>query len=123
MVPTSAAPAGNSIGGQGWQVRRIRLFNSTVSTDFEVTEVSIRDLRAALDDGRVTSVRLVQAYLRRIEAYDRGGPCLNSVVVLNPDALLADAAASDQRRSRGELRGPGRHSVHGQGQVAIWRPV
>jgi len=105
VVPTSAAPAGNSIGGQGWQVRRIRLFNSTVSTDFEVTEAGIRDLRAALDDGRVTSVRLVQAYLRRIEAYDRGGPCLNSVVVLNPDAL-ADAAASDQRRSRGELRGP-----------------
>jgi amidase len=70
-----------------------------------VTETGIAELREALTEGRVTSVALVESYLRRIEAYDRSGPLLNSVVVLNPDAL-ADAAASDQRRSRGELLGP-----------------
>ena len=72
---------------------------------FEVAEAGIADLRRALDDGRVTSVGLVESYLRRIDAYDRGGPRLNSVIVFNPDAL-AEAEASDQRRSRGELLGP-----------------
>ena len=72
---------------------------------FEVTEVGIGELRRALEDRRVTSVQLVEAYLRRIEAYDRNGPTLNSIVVDNDDAL-ADAAASDRRRSTGELLGP-----------------
>ena len=72
---------------------------------FEVAEAGIADLRDALDDGRVTSVQLVEAYLRRIDAYDRHGPALNAIVVFNDDAL-ADAAASDRRRSEGDLRGP-----------------
>lgn len=71
---------------------------------FEVTEAGIAELRAGLDDGRVSSVQLVESYLRRIEVYDRAGPTLNSVVVLNSDAL-AEAVASDERRSRSELRG------------------
>lgn len=76
-----------------------------MKTPFEVTEAGIADLRGALEDGRVTSVQLVEAYLARIAAYDRSGPTLNSVVVLNDDAL-DDAAAADRRRSRGELLGP-----------------
>lgn len=72
---------------------------------FDVTEAGIAELRGGLDDGRVTSAGLVESYLRRIEAYDRNGPALNSVVVLNPDAF-DEASASDQRRARGELRGP-----------------
>ena len=72
---------------------------------FEIAEVDIAGLRRALEDGRVTSVGLVEAYRRRIAAFDRAGPRLNSVIVDNPDAL-AEAAASDARRSRGELRGP-----------------
>lgn len=72
---------------------------------FEVTEAGIADIRRALEDGRVTSVQLVEAYLRRIEAYDRNGPALNAMVVLN-DAAPAEAAASDERRSRGGLLGP-----------------
>jgi len=72
---------------------------------FEIAEVDIAGLRRALEDGRVTSIGLVEAYRRRIAAFDRAGPRLNSVIVDNPDAL-AEAAASDARRSRGELRGP-----------------
>ena len=56
-------------------------------SSFEVAEAGIAELRAALDAGRVTSVQLVQAYLRRIEAYDREGPTLNSIVMVNDDAL------------------------------------
>ena len=73
----------------------------------EVTEVSIAELRAALEAGRTTAVELVQAYLSRIDAYD--GPntptALNAVVVRNPNAL-EEAQACDARRARGETLGP-----------------
>jgi amidase len=70
----------------------------------EVTEVSIGQLRAALEAGQTTAVELVQAYLARINAYD-GADKLNAVVVLNP-AALKEAQASDARRARGETLGP-----------------
>jgi amidase len=72
---------------------------------FDVVEASIADLRAALEEGRTTSEELTTAYLARIEAYDRNGPRLNAVVVMNPEAL-DDARASDARRARGETLGP-----------------
>ena len=50
---------------------------------FEVAETGIGELREALAAGRVSSVEVVEAYLSRIEAYDRGGPRLNAVVVDN----------------------------------------
>ena len=71
----------------------------------DVVEASIADLRAALQDGRTTAEGLVQSYLARIEAYDRSGPTLNSVVVMNP-AALDEARASDARRRDGALLGP-----------------
>ena len=74
---------------------------------FEVTEVSIAELRAALEAGRTTAVELVEAYLARIEAYDGANTAtqLNAVVVRNPDAL-EEARASDARRARGETLSP-----------------
>ncbi len=73
----------------------------------EVTEVSIAQLRAALESGQTTAVELVKAYLARIEAYDAPGTvtALNAVVVRNPDALK-EAEASDARRARGQTLGP-----------------
>jgi Asp-tRNA(Asn)/Glu-tRNA(Gln) amidotransferase A subunit family amidase len=47
----------------------------------------------------------VTKYLQRIHTYDTKGPCLNSIIVSNP-AVYDEAAASDQRRKAGELRGP-----------------
>lgn len=73
----------------------------------QVTEVSIAQLRAALESGQTTAVELVNAYLARIDAYD--GPqtatALNAVVVRNPEALK-EAEASDARRAKGETLGP-----------------
>ncbi|WP_263263337.1 amidase [Pseudomonas sp. RIT-PI-S] len=73
----------------------------------EVTEVSIADLRAALEAGQTTAVELVQAYLARIDAYDGldTPTALNAVVVRNPEALK-EAQASDARRARGETLSP-----------------
>jgi amidase len=74
---------------------------------FDVVEASIADLRDALDAGRVSAVELLDAYLARIEAYDRPGTAtaLNALVVMNPDARV-EAEASDDRRARGETVGP-----------------
>ncbi|MCX4776083.1 amidase [Streptomyces sp. NBC_01264] len=74
---------------------------------FDVVETCIADLREALEKGETTAVGLLDAYLARIEAYDRPGTAtaLNAMVVMNPDAR-ADAAASDARRARGETLGP-----------------
>ncbi|MFB8891937.1 amidase [Microbacterium plantarum] len=73
----------------------------------EVYEASIGELGAALASGEATAVELVEAYVARIDAYD--GPdtatALNAIVVRNP-AALAEARASDERRARGESRGP-----------------
>ncbi|MGN4047669.1 amidase [Pseudomonas sp. SM4] len=73
----------------------------------EVTEVSIAQLRAALESGQTTAVELVQAYLARIDAYDGADTptALNAVVVRNPEALN-EAQAADARRAKGETLGP-----------------
>lgn len=59
----------------------------------------------ALAAGDVSAANLTQAYLDRIEAIDRAGPQLQSVLALNPDAM-AQAEASDARRKDGETLGP-----------------
>ena len=73
----------------------------------EVTEVSIAQLRAALESGQTTAVELVQAYLARIDAYDTPDTptALNAVVVRNPQVLI-EAQASDARRAKGQTLGP-----------------
>ncbi|MFJ8011419.1 amidase [Streptomyces sp. NPDC096339] len=74
---------------------------------FDVVETCIADLRTALEKGETTAVGLLDAYLARIDAYDRPGTAtaLNAMVVMNPHAR-ADAEASDARRARGETLGP-----------------
>ncbi|RUX27876.1 amidase [Mesorhizobium sp. M7A.F.Ca.US.011.01.1.1] len=70
-----------------------------------LVEATIDQLRRALDDGTVTSVELVGAYLRRVAHFDRHGISLNAVPVLNPD-MFEEAVASDQRRRNGTVLGP-----------------
>jgi amidase len=60
-----------------------------------VENLSIAELQQALTVGRTTATTLTQAYLARIEAYDRAGPKLNSVREVNPEAL-AIAASLDR---------------------------
>ncbi|SJZ47771.1 amidase [Enhydrobacter aerosaccus] len=52
-----------------------------------IDNASLADVQQALAAGTITSSALTQAYLARIEAYDRAGPRLNSVREVNPDAL------------------------------------
>jgi amidase len=72
---------------------------------YDVVEKSIPELQAAMAAGQVTSRQLVDAYLARIEAYDRSGPALNAIVVVNPRAR-DEASALDAERRRSGARGP-----------------
>jgi amidase len=54
---------------------------------FRVVEATIADIHAAYRDGSLTARQLVQIYLDRIDAYDKQGPSINSVISLNPKAL------------------------------------
>ena len=70
-----------------------------------VEEATIPELRAALLEGRLTARQLVEHYLERIEAYDRQGPSLNALIVVNPRALER-AEALDAALAAGEPTGP-----------------
>jgi Asp-tRNA(Asn)/Glu-tRNA(Gln) amidotransferase A subunit family amidase len=81
----------------------------TASAQLEVAEASIEELQRAMSERRTTSAQLVEAYLARIAAYDvedtGGGPGLNAIIRLNPQARV-EAAALDAERARGTIRGP-----------------
>ena len=98
-------------------IKRLTLFFVLVATassaatavaltqELEVTEATIVELQAAMTAGTVTSVDLVDAYLERIAAYDKEGPRLNAIVLINPRARQR-AAALDQERREQSPRGP-----------------
>ncbi|HYF10979.1 MAG TPA: amidase [Actinomycetota bacterium] len=74
-------------------------------TAFEFAEATITDLGARMAAGELTSARLTEAYVNRIEALDRRGPELRSVIGVEPDAV--DVARSlDAERAAGRVRGP-----------------
>jgi Asp-tRNA(Asn)/Glu-tRNA(Gln) amidotransferase A subunit family amidase len=78
---------------------------ATQSTAFQVEEATIAQIQAAMKSGQLTCRGLVQQYLRRIEAYDKNGPAINAIVVVNPDAL-AQADALDARYKQSGPAGP-----------------
>ncbi|PYQ16498.1 MAG: amidase [Acidobacteria bacterium] len=71
----------------------------------QFNEATVADLQADMAAGRLTSVQLTQYYIDRIMALDQGGPNVNSVIELNPDAL-AMAQGADNLRARGRVLGP-----------------
>ena len=72
---------------------------------FEVHEASIADIHAAMAEKRLTCRGLVESYLARIAAFDKNGPALNAIVIINGEAL-AQADALDRRFAQGGLTGP-----------------
>lgn len=57
------------------------------STVPEILEATIEGIHSAYRSGQLTSRQLVQMYLDRIEAYDRRGPAINSIITINSKAL------------------------------------
>jgi len=72
---------------------------------FDLDEATIDDLQRMQASGSRSARDLVRAYLDRIEAVDRSGPELRSVIELNPDALAIAADLDRERKEKGP-RGP-----------------
>jgi amidase len=72
---------------------------------FDLSEATIADLQEGMRTGKWSARSLAEKYLARIEAIDRNGPALKSVIEVNPDALAIADALDRERRSKGE-RGP-----------------
>src|ERR1700680_3414822 len=68
-------------------------------------EPTIVDIQAAIGSKTLTCRQLVQLYLDRIEAYDKKGPSLNAIIVVNPN-VLAEADALDARFLQSGFVGP-----------------
>lgn len=77
---------------------------------FQLENATIKDIQGAMSDGSLTSVELVNLYLRRIQAYNQSSTIspvqpLNAILFLNPD-VLEDAAQADRLRKQGIVLGP-----------------
>jgi len=76
---------------------------ATAPSDF--SEATVTQLQGLMGAGQARSVDLVNFYLRRIQALDQGGPMVNSVIEVNPDAL-AIAQTRDADRQAGKVLSP-----------------
>lgn len=72
---------------------------------FELDEITVAQLQDGMSSGKLTARAIAQKYLDRIAAIDKGGPRVNSVIEINPDALSIADSLDDERRSKG-IRGP-----------------
>ena len=69
---------------------------------FNVVEATIPEIRAALEQKRLTSHELVTLYLARIGMYEDK---LHCIITVNPNALK-EADERDRERAAGRIRGP-----------------
>jgi len=79
--------------------------SSPPAAAFDLEELTIVGLQQRMASGGETARSLAEKYLARIDAIDRNGPALHSVIEVNPDALVI-ADRLDAERTSGHLRGP-----------------
>ena len=92
------------------QILTLALLGSTAlsaqtSAPFDVVEATISQVHDAMKAGRLACRDLVDQYLKRIELYDKNGPAINAIVLVNPDAGR-EAAELDRRFVQSGLTGP-----------------
>ncbi|QWB99521.1 amidase [Mycoplasmatota bacterium] len=71
-------------------------------------EYSLSELEKGLNEGRFTSVDLLDMYLERIYAYDFSGPKMNAFAEINPDAYQIARNLDEERKRQGP-----RSKLHG----------
>lgn len=94
----------------GYAAALLLAFSATPShaAQFDLQTATLEDINKAFDSGALTSEKLTQLYLKRIEAYDKSGPHINSIITLNPKALETARSLDAERKSKGP-----RSKLHG----------
>lgn len=108
----SGSVAGLAIGtvsiascNTGTDKKKSAASSTSLPDEFALNELTIDELQQKMQSGEYTARSLTELYLQRIEAMDKNGAAINSVIELNPDALsIADEM--DKERKAGKLRGP-----------------
>jgi len=90
--------AGSSIAVSSFA--SLRKSNSEFNPDFELDEAIIDDLQRKMESGRYTSEAFTKMYLTRIDEIDKKGPHLNSVLELNPDAMMIAKQMDEERKNK-----------------------
>ena len=98
-----SAVAGVAAGRAPLPTTRVSAPQSPPASELE--EATLEQLQAGMTSGRWTSRSITEQYLARIEAVDRTGPRLNSVIEVNPDALQIAGELDAERKAKGP-RGP-----------------
>ncbi|MFC1569784.1 amidase [bacterium] len=79
--------------------------SSTHVRPFMLDEMTLTEIEQGYQNGTYSVKQIVQLYMDRIDAIDRHGPELNSIILVNPDAMLI-ADSLDRELSAGKKRGP-----------------
>lgn len=77
-----------------------------MSQSFELMETTIAKVHRAMLDGQLTCRELVEAYLKRIDAFEDQGPAINAIILVNPKALEEADRLDDLLKRSGSLSGP-----------------
>lgn len=78
---------------------------SELSQTSYLEEITIKQLQEGYREKRFTIEQVVSDYLKRIELLDKNGPCLNSIIAINPNAIEI-ARELDKELAAGKTRGP-----------------
>lgn len=78
---------------------------NTAENVVDYSELPIAELHDRMQRDELTSEQLVSWYLQRIDSIDRAGPTLNSIIEINPDALMIARALDEEWQTSGP-RGP-----------------
>ncbi|MCE5196070.1 MAG: amidase [Negativicutes bacterium] len=74
----------------------------------EILKLTLKELRSALDEGKITTSELVHFYLDRVAKLNHEGANINAILELNPELELL-AQAKDHERKIGKAKG----ALHG----------
>jgi amidase len=72
----------------------------------KLREATVASLHTAMESGKLTATELVQLYLDRIDAYDKQGPFINALIMVNPKALAEAYRLDSIYQATGKFVGP-----------------
>lgn len=77
-----------------------------MSSSFQLNEATIDYIHSAFKADKISCRKLIELYLARIEAYDKKGPQINSIITINPLALEEAEVLDRKFREDSKFVGP-----------------